>query len=276
MSAAVATTTATVVVPESFSESHLWTTKLRSCFCGDLAVLPDEDPAYFNAFPDVSAFRKAMRDQSNPKSHGARVYLTHRFIVHKLRTLASMQLPVQDPAFSDAQTKASQSIAELMGDISFLVDSDNPGVFASVYVENFVKAFSSTLPIVVSNIVGILELDRLTAEDDDINNVLKYSPQVVTPEQPAETEQKTEVSCPKAKSSADLLLAMRQNAKSVGQFSKALRDPGLAFRQISLPMHCKKQQEIPSSNPTITAEKKECSGEKQKQKALVVKRKRRW
>ena len=144
----MSTSTATVVVPESFSESRSWTTKLIGCFCEDLEVLPDEDPAYFDAFADVGAFRRAMRDQSSPKSHGARVYLTHRFIVHKLRALTAAQFPTQE-AFSEAQRRASQSIAELMGDISFLVDSDNPGVFASVYVESFVKGLSNVLPTVV-------------------------------------------------------------------------------------------------------------------------------
>lgn len=268
----------TVIVPESFLESHSWTTKLRGCFCGDLTVLPDEDPAYFDAFADIAAFRKAMRDQSTPKSYGARVYLTHRFIVHKLRQLTSAQFPTRG-AFSDAQSQASQGIAELMGDVSFMVDSDNPGVFASIYAENFVKSFSSALPVLTKKVINILELDRLVAEDDDINNALRYSPPQspqqkphpqLQSEQSIDTEQKAPAGRPKPKSSADLLLAMKQNPKSVGQFSKALRDPELAFRQISFSVQNKKQQEAPK--PVA----KECVNEKQCIKPQAMKRKRRW
>ena len=276
-----------VVVPENFSESHSWTTKLKECFCGDLDVLPDENPAYFDAFPDINAFRVAMRDQANPKTHGARVYLTHRFIVHKLRALTATQFPTRE-AFSEAQSRASQSVADLMGDISFLVDSDNPGIFASVYVENFVKSFSHVLPIVVRRVVSILELDRLVAEDGDIDNVLKYSPPPPPPpppsEQQKEAEQKACAGCPRAKSSAELLLAMKQNAKSVGQFSKALRDPELAFKQISLSAQIKKQQPPQAAavaskavdTNTAVKPKEEGTGEKQEQKVLATKRKRRW
>lgn len=268
----------TVIVPESFLESHSWTTKLRGCFCGDLAVLPDEDPAYFDAFADIAAFRKAMRDQSTPKSYSARLYLTHRFIVHKLRQLTSAQFPTRG-AFSDAQNQASQGIAELMGDVSFMVDSDNPGVFASIYAENFVKSFSSALPVLTKKVINILELDRLVAEDDDINNALRYSPPQSPQQQPhpqlqseqsIDTEQKAPAGRPKPKSSADLLLAMKQNAKSVGQFSKALRDPELAFRQISFSVQNKKQQEAPK--PVA----KECVNEKQCIRPQAMKRKRRW
>lgn len=276
-------------IPDGFLETHSWTTKLKGCFCNDIAALPGEDPAYFEAFPSIGAFRRAMRDSSDahPKSSGARMYLTHRFIVHKIRVLASTSYPTPEGSL-EAQKQAARDIADLMGDISFLVDADNPGVFASTYVENFVKCCSAAIPVAVRTILSILELDRLVAEDEDLDAVLKYSPPppLPPPQQPPSQDKNsgggTAEKAAKVKTSSELLLlTMKQNAKSVGQFSKALRDPSLAFRQISLQKQSGKQPAPKAVQPQpITAcnnsNNKNTDKNQSQHPPQATKRKRRW